>query len=206
MSKKCAKCKKVKDFSEFSKSKRAKDGLQCRCKVCDKDYRDANIESRMKANKAWNEANKDKVAAHRKTWREANREKIAAWREANIGTEKSHDYFRSYHKERRLSDPLFRLSCNLRNRTWTAFNRKGYKKKSKTQEMLGVDWEVCKAHIERQFTKDMTWDNYGEWHIDHVIPLASANTEEELIKLCHYTNLQPLWAEDNLKKGAKIIT
>ena len=51
----------------------------------------------------------------------------------------------------------------------------------------------------------MNWDNHGEWHIDHIIPLSSANTEEELIKLCHYTNLQPLWAEDNLSKSDKII-
>ena len=92
----------------------------------------------------------------------------------------------------------------LRSRTYSAFKNKGYKKNSKTQEMLGVDWEVCKAHIERQFTKDMTWDNQGEWHIDHIIPLSSANTEEELKKLCHYSNLQPLWAVDNLIKSAKI--
>jgi hypothetical protein len=71
--------------------------------------------------------------------------------------------------------------------------------------MLGVDWEVAKVHIERQFTKGMNWDNQGEWHIDHIIPLASANNKEELIKLCHYTNLQPLWAEDNLSKSDKII-
>ena len=70
--------------------------------------------------------------------------------------------------------------------------------------MLGVDWEVCKAHIERQFTKGMNWSNYGEFHIDHIIPLASAKTEQELKKLCHYSNLQPLWAVDNLIKSAKI--
>ena len=50
----------------------------------------------------------------------------------------------------------------------------------------------------------MNWDNRSEWHIDHIVPLSSANTEEELIRLCHYTNLQPLWAEDNLKKGGKL--
>jgi hypothetical protein len=55
------------------------------------------------------------------------------------------------------------------------------------------------------FTEKMNWDNYGEWHIDHIIPLSSANTEEEIYKLCHYTNLQPLWAEDNIKKSNKII-
>jgi hypothetical protein len=96
------------------------------------------------------------------------------------------------------------MKNNLRSRTWIAFKNKGYSKTSKTQEMLGVDWEVCKAHIERQFTKGMNWDNQGEWHIDHKIPLASANTEKELKKLCHYSNLQPLWAEDNISKSDKI--
>ena len=96
------------------------------------------------------------------------------------------------------------MKVNLRRRTSIAFKNKGYNKSTKTQEMLGVDWEVCKAHIEIQFAKGMSWSNYGEWHIDHIIPLASANTEEELKKLCHYSNLQPLWAFDNLMKSDKI--
>ena len=104
-----------------------------------------------------------------------------------------------------LKSPLYKLKCNLGSRTSNAFRNKGYPKKGKTREMLGVDWEVCKAHIERQFAKGMNWDNHGDWHIDHIIPLASAKTEEELIKLCHYSNLQPLWAEENLSKNDKII-
>ena len=61
--------------------------------------------------------------------------------------------------------------------------------------------------MESQFTDGMTWDNWGKygWHVDHKVPLSSAKTPDELIKLCHYTNLQPLWAKDNLSKGAKII-
>jgi len=69
---------------------------------------------------------------------------------------------------------------------------------------IGVDWKIAKSHIERQFEKGMSWSNYGEWHIDHIIPLASAKTEAELIKLCHYRNLQPLWAEENRRKHATI--
>jgi hypothetical protein len=85
-----------------------------------------------------------------------------------------------------------------------AFRNKGYSKNTKTQEMLGVDWEIAKQHIERQFTKGMNWENQGEWHIDHIIPLSSANTPERLKKLCHYTNLQPMWAVDNLSKSDSI--
>ena len=107
------------------------------------------------------------------------------------------DYYNKYILEN--------LKDLLRSRTRKAFKNKGYSKTSRTREMLGVDWEVAKAHIERQFKKGMNWDNHGEWHIDHIIPLASANNKEELMKLCHYSNLQPLWAKDNLEKSAKII-
>ena len=51
----------------------------------------------------------------------------------------------------------------------------------------------------------MSWENQGKWHIDHIIPLSSAANEEELYKLCHFTNLQPMWATDNIRKGSKII-
>jgi hypothetical protein len=81
-----------------------------------------------------------------------------------------------------------------------------WNKNGTTVKLLGISYEKAKQHLERQFTKGMTWDNYGEWHIDHIYPLAKATTEEELIRLCHYTNLQPLWALDNLKKGANIPT
>jgi hypothetical protein len=70
--------------------------------------------------------------------------------------------------------------------------------------MVGLQ-EFLKKHLEIQFIEGMSWENQGKWHIDHKIPLSSAKTEEEVYKLCHYTNLQPLWAEDNLKKGSKIL-
>lgn len=88
-----------------------------------------------------------------------------------------------------------------------AIKRKGYKKSNYTKNLLGADFETVKKHIERQFKKGMTWKNntiYG-WHIDHKIPLASAKTEDELIALFHYTNLQPLWADENKKKSDKIF-
>jgi hypothetical protein len=76
---------------------------------------------------------------------------------------------------------------------------------SRTTDIIGCSPQELKEHLEKQFVSGMTWENRNEWHIDHIIPLSSAKTEEELYKLCHYTNLQPLWAEDNLKKSNKII-
>jgi hypothetical protein len=78
-------------------------------------------------------------------------------------------------------------------------------KKNKTFEIIGCFPKELKEHLEKQFSNGMTWENRNEWHIDHIIPLSSANSEEEVYKLCHYTNLQPLWKEDNLKKSNKLI-
>ena len=74
-------------------------------------------------------------------------------------------------------------------------------------EIVGLSSEELKIYIESKFLEGMTWENYGlhGWHIDHIIPLSSVKTEDEIIKLCHYTNLQPLWAKDNLSKHNKII-
>jgi hypothetical protein len=104
---------------------------------------------------------------------------------------------------RRNSDPLFKLLTTLRVRTFLAFKAKGWRKGSKTREMMGCDMETAKMFIEAQFDKGMTWDNHGEWHIDHKIPLSYAANDSELAKLCHYTNLQPLWAGENIKKKDK---
>lgn len=103
---------------------------------------------------------------------------------------------------RRMTDPIQHLKAVCRARTWAAFSLKGGKAK-KTQKLLGCEYSVLKSHIESLFTHGMNWENKGKWHIDHIIPLSSAKTVTELERLCHYKNLQPLWAIDNIKKGSK---
>jgi len=100
----------------------------------------------------------------------------------------------SYVKNKRNTNPLFKLSGILRNRIKHALKAGKLSKNNTTKNILGCDFETVKIHLENQFVDGMNWDNHGlfGWHIDHIIPLASANTEEELYKLCHYTNLQPL--------------
>lgn len=104
------------------------------------------------------------------------------------------------HKNRYNSDILYKLNCNVHGYVSKAFKRNGYKKSSKTFELIGCTFEFLKIYIEEQFKEGMSWENYGKWHIDHKIPTSWAKTEEELKELCKYTNLQPLWAEDNLSK------
>lgn len=109
-------------------------------------------------------------------------------------------------KEKSKKDILFALKRRMSARTWAAFNLQGYRKNSKTAQMLGCSWRFLKTHIEKQFTKGMTWENRHLWQIDHIIPLASAKNEDQLKKLCHFSNLQPLWNYDNQSKSDKITT
>jgi hypothetical protein len=110
--------------------------------------------------------------------------------------------------KKKLNDPIYRLSHNVRGRIYTFLKNINITKQNKTFDIVGCSPKVLKEHLETQFIDGMNWNNHGQygWHIDHIIPLSSAKTEEEIYKLCHYTNLQPLWAEDNLKKSDKILS
>lgn len=109
-----------------------------------------------------------------------------------------------YAKNRRATDPVYKLKCNIRKLIGNSLFKKGFKKNTKTNIILGCSYEQFIIHLENQFTDGMQWDNYGEWHIDHIIPLATALTESDIITLNYYTNLQPLWATDNLAKSDKL--
>ncbi len=109
-------------------------------------------------------------------------------------------YMRDYKKARRLRDPNYRLMENLRSRLGLFL--KGYKT-SPTQRLVGCTAKELRLYIESLFLEGMTWDNYGEWHVDHKVPLSSVDpTDLNALKtVCHYSNLQPLWAKDNIAKG-----
>jgi hypothetical protein len=99
---------------------------------------------------------------------------------------------------------LYAMKCSIRNTVKTAFAKSGYEKSSKTAEILGCTFEEFQLHIENQFQPNMTWDNYPEWEYDHIYPVSRAVDEEHLLQLNHYTNFQPLWAEDNRRKSNKL--
>jgi len=108
-------------------------------------------------------------------------------------------------KNRFNNDPLYRFQQILRNNIKNSFRRGGFSKTSECRKILGADWDVVKSYFESKFTDGMSWDNQGLWHIDHIIPKSLAKTEEDIIRLNHYTNLQPLWGKDNLDKSDKIL-
>lgn len=145
---------------------------------------------------------KDKIKEYNAEYRATHKKELKI---LSTKYEREHKkYRREYKKQRRSIDPLYKMMCYLRNRTRRVFKAMGLNKPTKTEELLGADFRTVMQHIEAQFIFGMSWDNHGEWHIDHKKPLAEAKTEKRLIKLCHYTNLQPLWAKDNIGKGAKL--
>lgn len=139
--------------------------------------------------------NADKIAAYQKGYRAENK---AALRVAD----------RARKSLRYKTDHWFRIRENLRNRINEAITEAGWGKRSRTAGLIGCSWAHLKAHIESLFQPGMSWENYGEWHIDHKLPCKSFNLcELEEQKRCmNWTNLQPLWALDNLRKGAKLLS
>lgn len=216
MEKKCNICNSVKNIEDFYKN-------QTRCKSCTKQYALENKEKirnyklsyreegrRSKSDKKYYLKNKefinnknnnyysknaDKVRKIQREYRESNKESLSI---------KGSEYSKKYYNSRK-SDPLFKLKGNCRNMIGNAFRFNGYTKNSKTEEVLGCSFEDFKLYLENKFEDWMNWDNYGRfngelnygWDIDHIIPLSSAISEEDMIKLNHYTNLQPLCSYTN---------
>lgn len=125
-----------------------------------------------------------------------------AWRKRN--PEKVLVSSRKRQNQKRKTDPIFalkhRVSCLLRQ----SLKSMNYKKGSLTQDIIGCTNNEFRRHIEKQFTKGMGWNNFSEWHIDHIVPVSVGKTEKQVIELNHFTNLRPLWASDNLKKSNKV--
>jgi hypothetical protein len=110
-----------------------------------------------------------------------------------------------YESNRKKTDVIYKIKHLVRNRISKFLILKKFNKKHTTFELVGCTPHELKKHLEEKFTQGMSWDNQGKWHIDHRIPLSSAKNEEELYNLCHFTNLQPMWGIDNIKKGSKIL-
>ena len=221
----CTKCKTSKPVNEFTKDKSKKDGLYSQCKPCHKEYYKLNLNKVTSRVAAYTNLNKEHINNYKKNWYKANANRIKKIRqeyqkinsdkikisrkkyyETNI--DKILENTKQYKKNRRAQDFLFKFTCDIRSTIGSAFKRnktKKYRKSSKTETLLGCTIAELRDHLEKQFQEGMTWKNHGlhGWHVDHRIPLASAKTQEEVEKLCHYTNLQPLWAADNIKKSNK---
>lgn len=204
----CGKCKQTLDESCFAVDHKRKTGFTWSCKPCRKDLW-----------KAWSEKNREKLRARDKENQARHNELRNARRRANRDEYNQHqreeraknkawyrEYWRKY-REKKIADPQFRVAKNLRDRLYSALRRK--RGLSNTAiSLLGCSLsELCK-HLESQFQPGMTWDNYGEWHVDHRIPLSwfDLTNPDSLRFACEYMNLQPMWAKDNFSKRDKLCS
>lgn len=204
--KRCSVCKEVKHFDLFGVINKNKDGKRHECSDCRKEQYNQNATEIKGKRKKYYIENKSEVSLSVKRYREKNIEWYQEYnkkyyqdnKERMIKASKDSLY-------RRIeTDYGFKILQRLRKRMWDAMS--GKVKSARTAELIGCSVDDLRAHIEKQFTNGMSWDNYGKWHLDHIIPCASFDLSkpENQRKCFHYTNLQPLWAVDNIRKSNKI--
>lgn len=205
----------IKAYNDSTKNKR-------------KDYNEFNKERIKQRKKVYNEVNKEKIKIQTKFYRKTNKDKIKLKRNGyhknyyknnkemintkrRVYVDKNRNKIRNRHKNycnhRRKTDIQFKLQATLRSRLHSAV--KDNRKKGSAVKDLGCTIEQLKQYLESKFQLGMSWDNWtiDGWHIDHIKPLASFDLTDrnQLLEACHYTNLQPLWAKDNLIKSDKIL-
>lgn len=185
----------------------------------EKEYYKENKEYILKRNKKYLDKNQDYIKSIKKIYRENNKEYFKEYfKKYYLNNKDRYTYYQINNKEqikesnrinskkKRDIDPLYRISGNIRRMISRAFMRNGYTKKSRTYKILGCDFDYLVSYLELRFEPWMNWGNYGKysnkvysigWDIDHIIPISSASTQEELVKLSHYTNLQPLCSKVN---------
>jgi hypothetical protein len=179
-----------------------------------KAHYEANKERILAQNKVYRslEASKAKAKTRYKSYYEANKERILAvnkiWNKTH--KEQLRGTTKKWRKRKWNNDPLYKLkmTTNLYIRLSMRYVA-GAKKQQRTCEILGCSIPEFKVYIEKQFKEGMTWGNWGksdkEWQLDHIVPVSLGTTEEEIVRLNHHSNLQPLWAKENMTKSNKLI-
>lgn len=206
----CSTCNESLPLSSFNKKAQTKDGFSGICRDCvrvisKRDYEKHSEKLKLRAN-SYREQNpeynkdyykenenyfksyNDKTSEKRKQWQKDNRARIAETR-----------------KRRWELNPELKLKARLRSYFWFHLKKSNARKNSSSIKLLGCSIDEFKLHLEKKFTIGMSWNTYGKWHLDHVRPCSSFDLTDpvQLAECFHFTNFQPLWAADNLRKGAK---
>ena len=172
----------------------------------DRAYHQQNKEERNAASRAYYQQNKKERKVYNQAYHQQNKEERNAASRAyrqKQDKEERRAYMAEYARNRRHKNPLYNFFCSIRSQAVRVVKQVGLgKKPTNTFKWVGCSPEQLKTHIESLFQEGMSWDNYGRrgWHVDHIRPVSSFKPEE-WEQINHYTNLQPLWAEDNYKKG-----
>ena len=208
----CKKCSLTKLISDFNKTG---EWLRGECKTCQaeikKQWYGKNKQHVLDYKKAYEKENGNSIKTSKQDYNQKNAEAISAYNKKRYYENQQYNIDRvtKYTTERLKVDHIYRLKFNIRGRIQSAFRTRGLVKRNSVITALGCTPNELKIHLENQFDGKMNWDNYGKyWHVDHIIPLAAFDLTdgEQFNKVCHFTNLQPLEAKENLKKRDKILT
>jgi hypothetical protein len=165
-------------------------------KESDKRYYQKNKERRLQYFTEWQKNNQNKRKQYLKEYREKNIDRI---REVK----------RTYEKTRKANDPLYKLINNFRTAIYQVLKENNVKKNGHYFDILKYSPDDLINHLESKFTDKMTWDNYGEWHVDHILPISSFDIkeigDEEFMRCWELKNLQPLWGDENIRKSNRIL-
>jgi hypothetical protein len=165
-------------------------------KASDKRTYHKHKEKKIEYHKKWSEKNRERLSEYHKQWRTENVDK---WRKIK----------RDYQQHLRDTNPLYKLISYFRTAIYQVLKESNVEKNKHYFDVLKYTPEQLMSHLENQFTDNMTWDNYGEWHVDHIKPISSFNItemgDEEFMKCWSLNNLQPMWGEENIRKSNKII-
>jgi hypothetical protein len=197
----CTKCGIEKNIGGFHNSNKGKFGKVSNCKICVSNYQNERKELKKEYDKNYRIVNKIKIDKRTSEYNQKNKELISL-RKLNW-YRKNKNRINKKLSDRKKLDPIFKLKTLYRSK----INKILGSNREKTFDLIGCTPIELKLHIEGQFKENMCWENHGPmgWHIDHIMPLSSAKNEDELKKLCHYTNLQPLWWFENLEKRDKVL-
>ena len=204
----CSVCKIEQDIYNFHKNKNSSDGYKSKCKECRKQESKDRYLNNLEYFERYRKENRDKIIESLTEWRINNPDYRRKYYEENyekeigyykLNHEKNKKKQREYVKKKYQNDILYSLKIKLNGRLHKVLKKNNLTKNYKFCDILGCNLQEFKLYFESKFTEGMSWELMGkEIHIDHIIPLSSAKNEEEVLKLCHYTNLQPLWIKENL--------
>jgi hypothetical protein len=170
-----------------------------------------NIGGKKVSDKKWREKNKETLKEYVKTWYEQNKEHrkeyLKEYREKNIDSIRKTK--RDYERNRKARDPLYKLISNFRTAIYQVLKESNVEKNKHYFDILQYTPEKLINHLELQFKGGMNWDNYGEWHVDHKLPITHFNIiemgDDEFMKCWSLENLQPMWGEENIRKSNKVM-
>lgn len=212
----CTKCNKEKNIDEFHKKSNSKDGYRSNCRECSSEYNKSRKEKSREYNKEYQSKNSVSIKENKKKYyldnidyfKERNKDiqnsldkkKKKEYQKKYYNKPETKEKIKKYRKNKAERDPLYKLTINIRKRIRISL-KNNLINNPKYEEILGCSFLEFRYYIENLFIDGMSWENYGEWHLDHRVPISWAKNEEEVYKLSHYTNFQPLWMNDNLSKG-----